>query len=187
MDVDIGFGCRGGPAWPPACVAARAPTRGRPYIRIEKLAKDPMPSGGGTAEEGAHTAKMDAGLGHEGAGGGRIGAVAAARAGAAGATLGGARAGAQAAMQAAAAVGHGGLAAARSGAGAGAAAGRGEEIARTGTVPQPAAAVGRQAGGRGERGKGAKEPMPSGGAEVAEAVIWGLGEIFGVALVRVMF
>jgi hypothetical protein len=113
--------------------------------------KHPMPSGGLKAEEGAHAAEMGAGFHHQGAAGGRVAAVGEARAGAAGAALGGARAGAQAAMQAAAAVGHGRLAAAALLPGAGAAPGRGQEIAGPGAVPQPPAAVRRQAGGRGQR------------------------------------
>jgi hypothetical protein len=106
-----------------------------------------MPSGGTDREEAAHAAQMGAGLGHEGAGRCRIGTVLEAGAGAAGATLGRARAGAQAAVQAAAPVGHGRLAAGAAAAGAGAAAGRGEKVAGLGAVLEPAAAVGRQAGG----------------------------------------
>ena len=117
-----------------------------------------MPSGGQPAEERARAAETGAGVRQQGAGGGGIGAVLAARLGAAGAAFGRTRTGAQAAMQAAAAIRHGrlaaGAAAAGAGAaGAGAATGRRQEVAGTGTVAQAAAAVGRQAGGRGERRK----------------------------------
>src|SRR5215468_6868291 len=148
MNTDDGFRCRGGPMWPPVRAAAGAPTWGRPYSRYTRAirTKHPMPSGGASAEEGAYTAKLGAAFRHQAAGGPRIGAVLQARAGAAGAALGGARARAQPAMQAAAAVAHRRLAAAAAGAGAGAAAGRGEEIAGRGAVAQAAAAVRRQAG-----------------------------------------
>ena len=187
MDADGAFGRRGGPVWPPAGAAARAPTWGRPDGGFAIRAKYPMPSGGTCAEEGADAAEMGAAFRHQGAGGGGIGAMLQARTGAAGAAFDGARACAQAAMQAAAAVAHGRLPAAAAGAGAGAAAGRGQEIAGTGAVPQPAAAGRRQAGGRGERRKGAKEPMPSGGGSDGGSGHRGLrGGIFIVG-VREMF
>ena len=173
--------------WPPVRAAARAPTRGRPYVRFGIWPKEPMPSGDAGTEEGADAAEVGAALRHQGAGGGRIGAMPKASAGAAGAALGRARARAQAAMQAAAAIGHGGLAAAAAGAGMGAAARRGQEIARTGTVPQPAAAVRRQAGGRGQRRKRAMKPMPSGRGVATGAVIWRPRKAFAVAKVRGMF
>jgi hypothetical protein len=96
---------------------------------------------------------MGAGGDTEGPDVSRIAAMGKAGAAAALAALGRARSGAQAAMHPAAAVPHGRLAAGAAGAGAGAAAGRGQEVARRGAVPQAAAAVGRQAGGRGERRK----------------------------------
>src|SRR6185295_10562253 len=134
MDAHAGAAGRGGPVWPPAGAAARAPTWGRPYSGSAIRAKHPMPSGGAPAEEGADAAEMGAAFRHQGAGGGGIGAMLQARAGAAGAALDGARACAQAAMQPAATVAHGRLTTAAGGAGVGAAAGRGQEIARPGAV-----------------------------------------------------
>src|SRR5262249_43770039 len=123
-------------------------TWGRPYSRGIR-AKEPMPSGDADSEEGAHAAEVGAAFGRQRAGGGRIEAVLQARAGAAGATLGGAGPRGQAARQAAAAVAHGRLAAAATGAGVGAAAGRGQEIAGPGAIAEAAGPVGRQAGDRG--------------------------------------
>ena len=119
--------------------------------------KDPMPSGAvrphrrderihGATERGAGAAQGD----HLG----RIEAVLQARASAAGAPLGGTRPGAQAAMHPATVVLHRRLAAAAAGAGMGAAARGGQEIAGLCAVAQAAAAIGRQAGGRGPGRRG---------------------------------
>jgi hypothetical protein len=125
---------------------------------------DPMPSGAVTHQgsQGADAAVPGAGGGAEGPDMGRVAAMGEARAAAPLAAPGGARAGAQAAMHPAAAIAHGRLAAGAAGAGACAATGRGQEVAGAGAVLQPAAPVGRQAGGRGQRRKRATESMPGG-------------------------
>jgi hypothetical protein len=130
-----------------------ATTWGRPYdILAQILRKHPMPSGAADhqrREERVHAAAVG------GAGAaqrdhlGRVEAVGAAGGGAAGAPLGRARTGAEPAMHPAAPVLHRRLAAAFAGAGVNAAAGRGEKVAGRRGVPEPAAAVGRQAGGGG--------------------------------------
>lgn len=78
--------------------------------------------------------------------------------GAAGAALDGARTGAEPAMHPAAAVPHGRLAAAAACTGTGAAARGGEEVARHGTVSEPAAAVGRKGGGEGVGTRRSRRP-----------------------------
>jgi hypothetical protein len=116
---------------------------------------DPMPSGAAAHQggQGEDAAVVGAGGDPEGADVGRVAAVGEPGAAAALAALGRARAGAQAAMHPAAAVLHGRLAAGAAAAGTSTAAGRRQEVARPGTVLQPAASVRRQTRGRVERRK----------------------------------
>jgi len=126
---------------------------------------DPMPSGAAAHQngKGANAAAVGAGGRAKRADMGGVAAVGEPGVAAALATLGRARAGAQAAMHPAAAVAHGRLTAGAAGAGAGAAAGRGEEVAGPGAIPQPPAAVRRQACGGQERRKRPMEFMLRGG------------------------
>jgi hypothetical protein len=117
--------------------------------------KHPMPSGAAAlqrGEERVHAAAIGSPGAAQGDHLGRIETVRAAGGSAAGAPLGCARAGAKPAMHSAAPVRHGRLATAFARAGPGAAARRGEEVAGRGTIPEPATAIRRQAGGGVEMG-----------------------------------
>jgi hypothetical protein len=139
-----------------------------------------MPSGAAPlqcGDERVHAAAVGGTGAAQGDDLGRIEAVGAAGGGAAGAARGRPGSGAEAAVHTAPAVPHGRLPAAAAGAGVGAAAGGGEEVARRGTVAEPAAPLGRQAGRRNRR----KEPMPSGGGAGGEAA-GGLGMAAGAEM-----